>query len=158
MTDEEKIKVCLDNGVTIEEIKQSLKDGFILDDIFNAVESTNKEVIDSFNLFSYSMLTDEDKTPPEFIVDGLIPVGLTFLSGAPKLRKSFLALQLASAVATGTDFLSSLCGAKANEADVVISTAGRDTGELFYVIGIDETYLYLANGKDRRYGRHGSGC
>lgn len=106
MTDEEKIKVCLDNGVTIEEIEQSLKDGFILDDIFNAVESTNKEVIDSFNLFSYSMLTDEDKTPPEFIVDGLIPVGLTFLSGAPKLRKSFLALQLASAVATGTDFLS----------------------------------------------------
>ena len=37
-----------------------------------------------------------------------------------------------------------------NIADVVISTAGRDTGELFYVIGIDETYLYLANGKDRR--------
>ena len=37
-----------------------------------------------------------------------------------------------------------------NIADVVISTAGRDTGEWFYVIGIDETYLYLANGKDRR--------
>ena len=52
------------------------------------------------------MLTDEDKTPPEFIVEDLIPVGLTFLSGAPKLRKSFLALQLASAVATGTEFLS----------------------------------------------------
>ena len=37
-----------------------------------------------------------------------------------------------------------------NIADVVRSTAGRDTGELFYVIGIDETFLYLANGKDRR--------
>ena len=34
-------------------------------------------------------------------------------------------------------------------ADVVISTAGRDAGELFYVIGEDPVYLTLANGKDR---------
>ena len=34
-------------------------------------------------------------------------------------------------------------------ADVVRSTAGRDSGELFYVIGSDEIYLLLANGKDR---------
>ena len=34
-------------------------------------------------------------------------------------------------------------------ADVVRSTAGRDSGALFYVIGSDETYLFLANGKDR---------
>ena len=34
-------------------------------------------------------------------------------------------------------------------ADVVISTAGRDTGSLFYVIESDETYLSLVNGKDR---------
>ena len=33
--------------------------------------------------------------------------------------------------------------------DVVISTAGRDAGELFYVIGEDPVYLTLANGKDR---------
>ena len=33
--------------------------------------------------------------------------------------------------------------------DVVISTAGRDAGELFYVIGEDPIYLTLANGKDR---------
>ena len=33
--------------------------------------------------------------------------------------------------------------------DVVISTAGRDQGELFYVIGTDPVYLLLANGKDR---------
>ena len=35
-------------------------------------------------------------------------------------------------------------------ADVVISTAGRDQGQLFYVLEADETYLTLANGKDRR--------
>ena len=34
-------------------------------------------------------------------------------------------------------------------ADVVESTAGRDAGKLFYVIEADETWLTLANGKDR---------
>ena len=33
--------------------------------------------------------------------------------------------------------------------DVVISTAGRDQGKLFYVIETDPVYLTLANGKDR---------
>ena len=33
--------------------------------------------------------------------------------------------------------------------DVVRSTAGRDQGKLFYVIGTDPVYLILANGKDR---------
>ena len=33
--------------------------------------------------------------------------------------------------------------------DVVVSTAGRDAGEWFYVIAQDPIYLYLANGKDR---------
>ena len=35
-------------------------------------------------------------------------------------------------------------------ADVVKSTAGRDMDKWFYVVNLDETYLYLANGKDRR--------
>jgi len=33
--------------------------------------------------------------------------------------------------------------------DVVVSTAGRDQGKLFYVIGTDQVYLLLVNGKDR---------
>ena len=33
--------------------------------------------------------------------------------------------------------------------DVVVSTAGRDQGEWFYVIAEDPIYLFLANGKDR---------
>ena len=36
-----------------------------------------------------------------------------------------------------------------NISDVVITTAGRDQGKLFYVIGTDPVYLILANGKDR---------
>ena len=34
-------------------------------------------------------------------------------------------------------------------ADVVISTAGRDAGKLFYVLEADDTWLSLVNGKDR---------
>ena len=33
--------------------------------------------------------------------------------------------------------------------DVVLSTAGRDQGQLFYCIGTEGVYLFLANGKDR---------
>ena len=33
--------------------------------------------------------------------------------------------------------------------DVVVSTAGHDQGEIFYVISTDDQFLYLANGKDR---------
>ena len=36
-----------------------------------------------------------------------------------------------------------------NISDVVVSTAGHDKGEIFYVVSTDETFLYLANGKDR---------
>ena len=36
-----------------------------------------------------------------------------------------------------------------NISDVVVSTAGRDAGEWFYVIAEAPIYLFLANGKDR---------
>ena len=36
-----------------------------------------------------------------------------------------------------------------NISDVVVSIAGRDSGEWFYVIAEDPIFLYLANGKDR---------
>ena len=36
-----------------------------------------------------------------------------------------------------------------NISDVVVSTAGRESGKLFYVINEDQQFLYLANGKDR---------
>ena len=33
--------------------------------------------------------------------------------------------------------------------DVVVSTAGHDQGEMFYVVSTDDQFLFLANGKDR---------
>ena len=35
-------------------------------------------------------------------------------------------------------------------ADVVRSLAGRDAGKLFYVIGVEDAYLILVDGKERR--------
>ena len=36
-----------------------------------------------------------------------------------------------------------------NISDVVVSTAGHDQGEIFYVVSTDDQFLYLAKGKDR---------
>lgn len=72
-------------------------------------------VFDTFGFFSVPDLTDEERKPPDFIVDGMIPCGLSFLSGPPKARKTFLALQMAAAVATGSPFL----GRSTKKCDVV---------------------------------------
>lgn len=44
-------------------------------------------------------------TPVAFVVDQLLPVGLTVLAGAPKTGKSYFALQASIAVAQGEPFL-----------------------------------------------------
>lgn len=41
---------------------------------------------------------------PEFIVSGLIPIGLTILAGKPKSGKSLAAMDLASSIANGSKF------------------------------------------------------
>lgn len=79
------------------------------------VISRLNDVFSSFGFYSVPDLTDAEKQPPEFIVEGMLPVGMTFLSGAPKIRKSYFALQLAIAVATGQKFF----GRKTIQCDVV---------------------------------------
>ena len=37
-----------------------------------------------------------------------------------------------------------------DKSSLVVSKAGRDKGQLFYVIDADEQYVYLADGKSRR--------
>ena len=46
-------------------------------------------------------LLEKEFPPPEWLIEGLLPEGLTVLSGAPKIGKSWLSLQLALAVTTG---------------------------------------------------------
>jgi len=49
-------------------------------------------------------LTMTDFPDPVWIIPGLIPAGLTFLAGRPKVGKSWLALQIAYAKSTGSIF------------------------------------------------------
>lgn len=63
------------------------------------------DIFKEFGFYSVPDLTEEERRPPEFIIQDMVPCGMTFLSGAPKIRKSFMALQMASAVATGSPFL-----------------------------------------------------
>ena len=37
-----------------------------------------------------------------------------------------------------------------SKADMIVSLAGRDKGQLFFVIDTDDQFLYLADGKGRR--------
>jgi len=75
----------------------------------------SEDVFDSFGFYSVPELSEEEKKPPDFIIDGILPCGMSFLSGAPKTRKSFLALQLAIAVARGQPFF----GKQTSACDVV---------------------------------------
>lgn len=52
----------------------------------------------------YDLMTHDWPEPP-WIVPGILPVGLAVLAGRPKVGKSWLALQLAQAVAIGGRFL-----------------------------------------------------
>lgn len=36
------------------------------------------------------------------------------------------------------------------KSDIILSTAGRDQGKLFYVIGTEGAYVLIANGKERK--------
>ena len=39
---------------------------------------------------------------------------------------------------------------KISRADVVVSLAGRDKGQLFFVLDTDDLFVYIADGKGRR--------
>lgn len=46
-----------------------------------------------------------DLPPIEFYIDQILPVGVGWLAGAPKVGKSFLAIQMAQAISCGVQFL-----------------------------------------------------
>lgn len=60
-------------------------------------------------------LLDEQIEPVRFVIDGLIPEGLTFLAGKPKLGKSWLALGMSLAICAGHPTL----GAHTDPAEVL---------------------------------------
>ena len=119
-----KIYPALENKGDISDIIEKLGPEKTKSMLNNLVESSEEwvpftvnetDIFSSFNFYSVPDLSADERKPPDFIVEGMIPVGMTFLSGAPKIRKSFLALQLAIAVAKGSTFF----GHVVNRCDVV---------------------------------------
>lgn len=65
------------------------------------------EQVQALRFWTWSALLKRELTPPEFIVDGLIPRrGVTIITGEGGIGKSFITLELAYSVATGSKFLS----------------------------------------------------
>jgi len=107
--------LCKD-GLTLDEVLKMLrivnskcnppkKDSEVIK-IANSIygkEQENSKTTSSFKpeVFTASQLAKEDLPEPSFIVDKILTEGYTFLCGKPKVGKSFLALNLALAIATG---------------------------------------------------------
>lgn len=92
-----------DRGETLDGILAPYRDKY--PELFDCGIVSSDSFIRGFGFYRVDELTAAERTPPEFIVHGMIPCGLTFISGAPKTRKSFFALQMAASVAAGVPFL-----------------------------------------------------
>ena len=74
------------------------------DDLYALEDVYNLEFVAALpTIYSAADMQKEDVAPVEYIVDDIMTTGCYILAGAPKSRKSFLALHLAVAVATGTE-------------------------------------------------------
>ena len=73
-------------------------------------------------IFTSEALMDQTFDPPQWVIEDLIPEGLTVLAGAPKIGKSWLSLQIANAVATGEPVF----GRKASKQEGVFVLALED--------------------------------
>jgi len=67
------------------------------------IDSLSKKIKEQIQICvkSADKILTTDWPEPVWAVPGLLPVGLTILAGAPKVGKSWLALQIAQAVASG---------------------------------------------------------
>lgn len=72
------------------------------DETFRDIRETEFRPIEGI---SAAELMNTDIKPVEFIVNGLLPVGLNILASPPKYGKSFMCMDLALSVASGRDFL-----------------------------------------------------
>ena len=93
---------------------EKLSDGelnvILRDETFSGMTETPE-----LNLISAAELFSMDIKPVEFVIEGLVPVGLVLLASPPKYGKSWLCLDMALSVAMGHDFL----GFKTNKSNVI---------------------------------------
>lgn len=88
-----------------EAVSASLRDAW---DDFNDLgewKETEPKKIQKLSGESMASLCSRDIAPPCYVVPGLIPNGITILASPPKFGKSWMCLDLAISVATGTEFM-----------------------------------------------------
>jgi len=110
ITIQEAIRACTD--VYTPPKPDSAADDF--DDGY-AEHSFEQKGLKPLEVYTAKQLAEMDLKPPEFIVDGLIPKGIVMLAAAPKIGKSWLALDIAVSVTEGLPFL----GYQSNKSDVL---------------------------------------
>ena len=74
-----------------------------------AIRDAKKLTSTEYDSFSAYDLDTMEIEPPEFIVEKMLPTGLSLLASPTKYGKSWMMLQLCRAVATGTEFLGHKC-------------------------------------------------
>lgn len=84
------------------EKERIMKEIFKLQPGNNATEEAEIHLLQTF---SADNILDTHYPEPVWVVPGLLPNGLSILAGAPKVGKSWLSLQLAMNIATGSTFL-----------------------------------------------------
>lgn len=91
------------NELLMENPKQLLKN------VETAIADAKKLTTTEYDSFSAYDLDTMDIEPPEFIIEDMLPTGLSLLASPTKYGKSWMMLQLCRSVATGKDFLGYHC-------------------------------------------------
>lgn len=66
---------------------------------------TKPKKIEQLEAESMASLSLRHIDPPKFVIPGMIPYGITILASPPKFGKSWMCLDMAISVATGTEFM-----------------------------------------------------
>jgi len=120
---EDSLSTLLSLGMPLEDIKGYMADGLPLDEILSAARSLIAEgrpiadpepdlmenTIPALSTVTAADLQKKDIPPVRWIVQDLIPAGLTILASPPKFGKSWMAMSLCLSVAMGGNFLGYQC-------------------------------------------------
>lgn len=94
------------NTVDLEDTRGSVSTTLNLDASGDAVVTTSRPTyVSSFPAITARALASMTFEDVDYVIPGLLPVGLVVLAGSPKIGKSFLAMDLAYSVAAGETFL-----------------------------------------------------
>lgn len=105
-----------------QDISDWLAQGGTKEQLLELVAQTQSQVTESaitpFNPETAQHLMKQNFEPPRWAIDDLLPEGLTILAGAPKLGKSWLALDIALCISRG---------------EKVLGDYGTNKGEVLYL-------------------------